>query len=100
MAADLRAAEMRAADLSGELAAREDGLARWRAEAEQLRGLVAQMDRDRDGLQVGSGAPGKRPGLQGGVKAVSTNRPFAFEGGWSQLHFHRPWHSEPTQLSH
>lgn len=57
MAADLRAAEMRAADLSGELAAREDELARWRAEVEQLRGLVAQMDRDRDGLQVGSGAP-------------------------------------------
>ncbi|EFJ50664.1 basal body protein [Volvox carteri f. nagariensis] len=51
MSADLRAAEMRNADLAGELAARQDELAAWRGEAEQLRGLLRSLDGDRDALQ-------------------------------------------------
>lgn len=52
MSTDLRAAEMRAADLAGEAAAAQDAAASWRSEAEQLRGLLRQMDADRDNLQV------------------------------------------------
>lgn len=52
MSADLRAAEMRIADLISEVAAREDALARASAEAADLRRVVASLDGERDGLQV------------------------------------------------
>ncbi|GIL57051.1 hypothetical protein Vafri_12185 [Volvox africanus] len=51
MSADLRAAELRNADLASELAARQDEVAAWRGEAEQLRGLLRSLDGDRDTLQ-------------------------------------------------
>jgi hypothetical protein len=52
MSSNLRAAEMRVADLVSELAAREDATARAQAEASDLRRVVANMDGERDGLQV------------------------------------------------
>lgn len=58
MSGDLRAAEMRCADLVSELAARDDAAARLASEAAELRRLVGAMDADRDALQVGLGGGG------------------------------------------
>ncbi|GFR41794.1 hypothetical protein Agub_g2559, partial [Astrephomene gubernaculifera] len=60
LSADLRAAEMRASDLAGELAARQDEAAAWRAEVEQLRGLLRSMDGERDGMQAELDAKAER----------------------------------------
>jgi hypothetical protein len=65
MANDLRAAEMRAGDMAAELGAARDEAGSWRAEAEQLRGLLRAVDSDRDAAHVGtSGGPGARLGTE------------------------------------
>jgi hypothetical protein len=55
MAAELRASELRVADLVAELGSREDALGRAAAEAADLRAVVGRLDQERDALQVGGG---------------------------------------------
>jgi hypothetical protein len=52
MAAELRASELRVADLVAELGSREDALGRAAAEASDLRAVVGRLDQERDALQV------------------------------------------------